>query len=410
MAKPRPSGASHSTKTDETRIFKVRSRRGRRIFIDDFHFHTGSSVFLPRDPAGSREGVDTPREFSNDAYWNAIDESRPDYVDAAKDGEYVPPEDDGGGSSSFVEASGLELILAGLRVFERHPDHSLVVAGHTDRVGSASSNEALSGTRAKSVASVLSGDRAGYLEATRAHDKPESDGSMLSFAAETRGYPCDPQDPAHPTKAEIRAFQAAYNREFGKAIGEDGIVGDRTRGAYFDILEDTLARQAGGVEALAALRAKTRFVDDQRRTLPCGERFPIERPGEDGVASAKNRRVELLYFPPAFEPDLSVDDIAERIYDRRLFRFDDLDPTTLEVASPGSASGAHDEFQLVEVAASEGADETEEPLETHMTRLQTSVDPADPYGFIEPFGSSSPDAGNQAVRRFPKPRNNPAVV
>ena len=107
---------------------------------------------------------------------------------------------------------------------------------------------------------------------------------------------------------------------FGKAIGEDGIVGDRTRGAYFDILEDTLARQAGGVEALAALRAKTRFVDDQRRTLPCGERFPIERPGEDGVASAKNRRVELLYFPPAFEPDLSVDDIAERIYDRRLFR------------------------------------------------------------------------------------------
>lgn len=79
-------------------VVTVLTAAGKRILVEDAHFHTDSSVFLPRDPGGaSGAGVDAPRPFSNDAFWDSLKPSQSNYVDSAKLGAFVPPEEADGG-------------------------------------------------------------------------------------------------------------------------------------------------------------------------------------------------------------------------------------------------------------------------------------------------------------------------
>ncbi len=409
MAKSRLPSGGISVRTGKTLVITVLSTRGKRIFVEHTRFHSNSSAFLPRDPDAADEGIDRPREFSNDAFWDAMGEHNPRYVETAKNGQFVPPEGDGGGSRrTAANGEGLELVLAALRFLDTHPDHVLLVAGHTDRAGSEGFNEQLSGERAKCVAAVLAGDRAGYVQAVKAHDTPEADGSMLAFAADSRGFPCDPADPTRPTTAEIKAFQKAYNDDFGKSIGVDGVVGDQSRGAFFDVLEAAMASQAGGEDALATLRTKLKFVDDNKKTLGCGERFPVDRPDQDGVASLANRRVELLFFPKDRRPDLQAKNAPERVYRRGVFTFDRVDPETLETVEE-----ARDEepFTLSDTPApADGAGELNGELQTTMAKLQVAVDSSDPYEFLDHFDAGFPEFGRQAVGDFPNQRGDSIVV
>ena len=278
----------------------------------------------------------------------------------------------------------------------------------TTRAGSEGHNEELSGDRARCMAAVLEGDRDGYVKAAKAHDKPESDGSMLAFAARARQFPCDPADPAKPTAAEIKAFQKAYNDGFGKSIRVDGSVGDQTRGAYFDLLDAELSLQAGGDAALAALRGKLKFVDPGAKTLACGERFPLDDPDQDGEASQDNRRVELLFFPPELKPDLKAKDAPDAVYHKGTFAFETVDPESLQTAVE---DGDGEEFALEDAPApADGVGEMSGGLTTQMADLQPSEDLSDQYAFLDPFDAGFPKFGTQAVGDFPSQTGNTAVV
>lgn len=393
----------------EKHVVRVVTSTGKRIIVEDAHFHTDSSMFLPRDPVASG-GVDEPRAFSNDPFWNQMKANQSEYVAAAKDGDFVPPanppSDQPNGKAAA--AGGLEVILAALKFLEAHSDHALVVAGHTDRAGSPEHNQELSATRAQCVVAVLEGDRDGYVQAAKAHDMPESDGSMLAFAARSRAFPCDPVDPTRPTAPEIKAFQQAYNADFGKQIAEDGSVGDQTRGAYFDLLEDELVAQVGGAEALASLRKPLKFVDPAKKTLACGERFPLENPQQDGVASQTNRRVELLFFTADLHPDLSAEDAPDQVYHKGTFDFQRVDPGTLEAQD---SNGEADQLALQDAPAPEnGVGEMDGDLQSEMAKLQEEPDPTDQYAFFEPFESGFPEFGTQAIGDFPAPSRDSVLV
>jgi hypothetical protein len=400
-----------SARAGEKHSVIVLKAKGKRILIEDAHFHTDSSVFLPRDPGAKGSGIEAPRAFSNDAFWDTVRKNNAGYVETAKDGEFVPPtEENEGGKSGIAEsAGGLEVILSALKFLDAHADHALVVAGHTDRAGSEGHNEELSGARAECVTAVLEGDRTGYVKAAKKHDKPESDGSMLAFAARARKFPCDPANPAKPTPAEVKAFQKAYNGDFGKSIAVDGTVGDETRGAYFDLLEAELALRAGGKDALASLRGKLKFVDAGKKSLACGERFPLDRPDEDGVASQANRRVELLFFPPDLKPDLAAKDAPDRIYHKGTFVFERVDPASLETVAEGD--GEDGELALADAPPPEdGAGGLDGALTTEMAKLQDSPDPEDQYAFLDPFDQGFPEFGHQAVGDFPLPGGDSVLV
>jgi hypothetical protein len=396
-----------TAKAGEKHVVTVLKGGGKRILVEDAHFHTDSSVFLPRDPGGGGAGISQPRELSNDAFWEDVKKNHAGYVAAARQTDFEPPEEaeeaeaEGteAGSGAAAGAGGLEAVMGALRFLEANPDHALVVAGHTDRAGTEGHNEELSGARARCVAAVIEGDRAGYVQAAKAHDKPESDGSMLAFAARARKFPCAPANPAKPSGAEIQAFQKAYNRDFGKSIGVDGVVGDETRGAYFDVLDAELALQAGGKDALAALRGKLKFVDAGKKTLACGERFPLDRPDQDGAASQANRRVELLFFPPEPRPDLKAKDAPDAVYHKGTFEFILVDPVTLGEQGGGGEAG---EAVLEDAPAPEdGVGEMDGPLATEMAKLQDAPDLVDRYAFLEPFDEVFPEFGGQAVADVP---------
>ncbi len=399
-----------TAKAGEKHVVTVQSAHTKRILVEDAHFHTDSSVFLPRDPANGGKGghgVDEVREFSNDAYWDSIKKNNSGYVETAKQGDFTPPNQDDAAAGktdkpAAESAGGLEVILTALKFLEAHSDHALVVAGHTDTAGSEGHNEELSGARAECVAAVLKGDRAGYVKAAKKHDMPESNGSMLAFAARAREFPCDPADPSKPTAAEIKSFQKAYNDDFEKSIGVDGTVGDETRGAYFDLLDAELSLAAGGDDALKNLRDKLKFVDEAKPSLACGERFPIDRPDEDGVASQTNRRVELLFFPPDLKPDLSAKDAPDRVYHKGTFNFETVDPDSLAAADADGDDGEDEDLALEDSPAPEdGAGEMQGDLQTEMAKLQETPDLVDQYAFLEPFDAANPEFGKQAVGDFP---------
>ena len=96
-----------SGKAGEKHSVIVLTAKGKRILVEDAHFHTDSSVFLPRDPGAEGNGIDAPRPFSNDAFWDTVKKNYADYVQSAKEGDFVPPsEENAGGKPGTAESAG----------------------------------------------------------------------------------------------------------------------------------------------------------------------------------------------------------------------------------------------------------------------------------------------------------------
>ncbi len=241
-------------------------------------------------------------------------------------------------SLKCASAFALALIFA-----DTKRDHRLLIAGHTDTRAPDSFNQPLSEERAENSLAVLEGNRARFVELSEARNKVGDHKQILRFLTEQLAFDCDPSqidDNAFTAVAAVKQFQEQYNARRAALgvpdateIGVDGSVGPETWGAFFDCYEAFLAGQVssasdvpGQLEDLKELRTSLAFVDDEKKTLGFGERFPEERPGVDNVASATNRRVELLFFPVDDVPNLegSLDD--SEIYLPGRFKKQQIDP------------------------------------------------------------------------------------
>lgn len=216
------------------------------------------------------------------------------------------------------------LIAQALRFNEEHPGRSLVVAGHTDTAAGDDLNDELSRLRARVALAVLVGDRDTFRVLANQRHKPADVNQILSWVAQAfdvlatparpNPFNCAPQVISNEVDSvKVRAFQSDFNRNklaMGSPAGDlevDGSVGELTWGAFFDCYEFALLQELGESAAeLSALRGKLTFVDDERRALGFGERFPIEELGVDEFRSQTNRRVEIIFFESGEEPDLAA--------------------------------------------------------------------------------------------------------
>jgi hypothetical protein len=360
-----------------------------RAEIEDAFFHHDSAVFLPDapEPETPASGTATDTPFANSDFWKALQASHPAFCDDVQ--EPYDPEADGGGGG---RRDGIPLLLEVLHYADAHPKRRLLLAGHTDTVGDAAYNEKLSGFRASSVAALLEGDRDGFVKAVKNNHSAKDDAVVLRYAARTRGWPCDVPEGESPTVEQIKAFQRQYNDELGGAdhakLTVDGDVGPKTLGAYFDIMEDDLAAQAGDADALASLRGKLTYVDDGHKTLACGERYPIEGAGSDNFQSQTNRRVEVLFFDPTDLPDLAAADAADRIYKKKLHL---MRPLSLQgdALNARTAKSQQGDFEIAQAEAPpDGVGEPAEELATEMALHSEAQDPADAWAFLEPLDES----------------------
>lgn len=298
--------------------FVMRQPFGHLLEVEDTHFHHDSAVLLPD-----------------------FEETEGD----AKKGERAD------------KVSGLAVLRAVYFHAKNHPGQTLQIFGHTDTSGPKAYNQTLSELRADNVAAALMGDRAGWVAIARKKHKVEDQQQILKWIAKAYGWKCDPggiDNVNNPkTKAATKEFQKQYNLAFasdGRAeIAEDGSLGDQTWGAFFDVYMDVLedicdvaadsaagdgegegpdaadAAGAGGSDAgagegsmddvapadgaaapgpgrLQPLRDALNFAVPERKTVGCGENWPIDAAGMDGHPSRTNRRVEIVFFEAGEAP------------------------------------------------------------------------------------------------------------
>jgi len=276
--------------TTQTHQFQLKPFQGYVIEVEDVHFHHNSAVFLA------------------------------DY------GAFTTPVDE-----DSERVVGLCTVRACYQQAASHPQQKLLLAGHTDTTGSAAYNLPLSRKRASNFLAVLSGDRDSWVPICVGQHKTEDYQQILKWVAYLWGWPCDPGIVDNvlglKTTAAIKAFQAQYNQEYEKTIAEDGIVGEETWGAFFDVymcvLEDILNTDEAG---LIAMRSALNFLGPQ--TVGCGEEFPIEAPRRNEYRSKINRRIECLFFDPGQEPQFDCHPsttvctpINCEIYNPKMYKF-----------------------------------------------------------------------------------------
>jgi outer membrane protein OmpA-like peptidoglycan-associated protein len=252
--------------TDEPNLIIVTRDTAYRLEVADVHFNFDSAVFLPD------AGADTNAEQTGDP-----------------------------------SITGLAVLMACLRYAQAHPEQPIVIAGHTDTVGTPGYNLTLSSLRSQNVQAALLGKRDDWVSSSAAKHCVADYQRILAFTADTMGWDCDPggvDNKGGPKTAQaVKNFQARYNDEFQASIDVDGGVGPQTWGAFFDVCMRELHGLLGTDDAgLTALQQGITFVDPGHSAVGCGENHPIEAGGQDEYRSATNRRVEVLFFTPSSEP------------------------------------------------------------------------------------------------------------
>ena len=269
--------------TDQKHTITVSRFDGQILEMEDLNFHHDSAVLLP-DPS--------------------CDEDQP--------------------ADSQDRITGLGVLRACYAYAADNADERVVIAGHADASGnSAEYNFTLSQLRAEGVRCALTGDRAGWVKVADKKHKVEDYQQILLWASYTFGWNCDPGDvddvAGERTEAAVRGFQKRYNLEFADQIAVDGVVGKQTWGAFFDLYMRELAELMDtDLDGLDAARSNITFVDQAHQTVGCGASHPIDlvsdvaapaapatgdAPLAGGYRSAKNRRVEILFFEPGHEPE-----------------------------------------------------------------------------------------------------------
>ncbi|MFW9842753.1 MAG: OmpA family protein [Candidatus Thorarchaeota archaeon] len=235
--------------------------------------------------------------------------------------------------------AGLDVVRAVLEYVEKRDDKSILIAGHTDTMGSANHNLRLSEERARNFHAYLIGDRDGWAANSQRSFEIDDVQAILKWVSRNFGWDCDPGRIDNKfggnTRDARNNFRTFYNEEFGGDL-EIGVKQcEPDWKAIFDVYEETLSILLGVSRAdLPRFRRRLSFMEPA--ALGCGEYWPREAVGIDGHESASNRRVEILFFdldetlnPNGGQPP------GKEIYGSRRFRAEYL-----------SARSSSDEFPL----------------------------------------------------------------
>jgi hypothetical protein len=350
-----------------------------RLEIEDGYFNPASAVVLPDVPVQQPGGMAQAVAFSADDLWTKLLTSHEKFAKNFREQAFDPE----AGSEGADRRPGLGNFIAALGFQEQNANHRLLITAHTDCSGDGADNQRLSEARARSVLAVLENDRAGFVRSCHDFHADDDDAIILRYMAHEHGWPCDPGAGDCAPAEAIEAFQNAYNERFSRSITVDGVVGDETHGAYFDVYQEELAAMADSQAGLGALRAKLRFARAQRKTLACGERYPQE-----------HSRVELLFFEPPAIPDPNDERTPDLLYKRNLFRFEAIDPGAWQHPSATEPGAGAAPVAIADAPAPPpGVGDPDEPLETQMAS-GADGDGTDLWAFLEPLDAARTAVGS----------------
>ncbi|MBC8067571.1 MAG: hypothetical protein IAG13_04485 [Deltaproteobacteria bacterium] len=115
---------------------------------------------------------------------------------------------------------------------------TVLVAGWTSAGGS--EDEALGGARADALLALVQNDRMAWTKLAADRGSLADILAYLDYLHRERGFECEvaaiSPAPSSASERSLTAFQQLYNLRFGGAIAEDGVCGEETLGAVFDVM------------------------------------------------------------------------------------------------------------------------------------------------------------------------------
>lgn len=261
------------------------------------------------------------------------------------------------GKESQEALSGLEVIRAILNRAYKYNTQKILVAGHTDRSGSEEYNFELSKKRSLAVVSILENDKESWKIIADEKHTNEDIQHILKWIAVFKTWNCDPGEIdgiiGSQSTAAIKEFQTK------SGLNDDGVVGQKTWGAIFDVYQQNLESiMSGELDALNG-RSSLNWAYTGKG-VGCGELWPIS----DQMKSQTDRRVEVLFFEENEYPECCVNGVCKKenckIYTDGLFEkcYIALDGTafynltvkleekeegiTVEISGPENKSGLTD--------------------------------------------------------------------
>lgn len=196
------------------------------------------------------------------------------------------------GTEAQERINGLNVIRSILKQVKNHSEQKVLVAGHTDRSGPEEYNFELSRKRAFVVISVLEADRDSWVKIVIDQNKNEDIQYILKWIAVYKKWNCDPGKidgiKGPDTIASIKEFQKK------SSLKDDGIAGELTWGAIFDIYQEYLDDIMANEKDALAMRTSINWAFDCKG-VGCGEMWPIT----SETKSQTDRRVEVLFFDDA---------------------------------------------------------------------------------------------------------------
>ncbi len=221
------------------------------------------------------------------------------------------------GDAGADRLAGLAALRAVLVHAARHPERVLLAAGHTDTAGRRAYNLGLAAARAEGAHLFLSGQREAWAAHCQARYEVADVQEVLAWVADTFGWETDPGPIdgqwGERSRAARDALRARLNAERGAGLAQGTKQSAADWAQVYDLYDEALAALLS--EAPAALaRRKQALRWASPPVLACGEAWPVDAPGVDGRASARNRRVELLFLAPDEVPALPGDPPGAPLY------------------------------------------------------------------------------------------------
>ncbi|MGB5105193.1 MAG: hypothetical protein WBP42_00605 [Candidatus Zixiibacteriota bacterium] len=282
------------------------------VEMEDVLFHLDSCVVMPSAPKGASS------------------------QDAADDPDMTQEEKDR--SELQDQLSGLQTIAVTYIVLEEHNTLGVLITGHTDTSGGLEFNFILSELRCNNVLFLLEQRREEWADLSHKRHRIEDYQQIMAHYAKKRPeFNCDPGEINNSYTA--KTHEATVN--FFKANGLDNTQAAKVKSdgqhkwpivawiAVFDLydkeIDEILNKGLSGGNGpkgpekrntcsspqpdktkVVNRRDRLRFADIERKTLPCGESFPIQASQKDNFKSQMNRRVEILFFNGADLPPLNI--------------------------------------------------------------------------------------------------------
>ncbi|HEX2958146.1 MAG TPA: peptidoglycan-binding protein [Chitinispirillaceae bacterium] len=186
-------------------------------------------------------------------------------------------------------------------------DREVVLFGHSDTSGDASYNYDLSQWRAEAIKAIIDNDVESFLDVIDLASKIEDCQTFLSALSECHGWNCHPGKidniAGEKTKTALKDFQTEYNTKFNGNLKVDGTIGPKTWTALFNVtrllLEEIVQKECGDFPVLT-------YGYNGKGIYPCGESFPVDQSGVDGIKSKTNRRVEIVFFEKGKSAELQA--------------------------------------------------------------------------------------------------------